>query len=303
MDQEIQRQAQETITKVIEQESQKRLDVIGRQKAEIEAQQASGAVGEREAQRQITELTIKELNERKAAQEKIRSEQQAFGNIEAVRKAGEEIKKIEADISKAVAEERDKRNAELIKNFEEQQSIIEGYLAQVLSTEENFNNQRTQLQLQGLDEQIKQQQQALGRLSASDKEGREAINAAIGKLQADRQKIIQEGYEQELETFSFHWGKLWAQFGDDVFHTEEIQIIDAIKLQLLMNRCLRFQYKNMEQIEQLESMVAKCNEEIEDNIGDREYVQGKMVEIYERLVKVEEKAGYRDWETDRKSVV
>lgn len=108
--------------------------------------------------------------------------------------------------------------------------------------------------------------------------------------------------EQELETFSFHWGKLWAQFGDDVFHTEEIQIIDAIKLQLLMNRCLRFQYKNMEQIEQLESMVAKCNEEIEDNIGDREYVQGKMVEIanYERQIAVlaaSNEAVSRDYKT------
>lgn len=200
LDQEVQRQAQETITKVIEQESQKRLDVIGRQKAEVEASQAEGTQGERESQRQITELTIKELNERKAAQEKIRSEQQGFGNAEAVRKAGEEIKKIEADITKAIAEERDKRNAELVKNFEEQQSIIEGYLAQGLTTEESFNDQRTQLQLSGLDEQIKQQQQALGRLSEGDKEGREAINAQIGKLQADRQKVIQDGYKQELDT-------------------------------------------------------------------------------------------------------
>ena len=103
------------------------------------------------------------------------------------------------EIAETIAEERDKRNAELVKNFEEQQSIIEGYLAQGLSTEESFNDQRTQLQLSGLDEQIKQQQQALGRLSEGDKEGREAINAQIGKLQGDRQKIIQDGYKQEVD--------------------------------------------------------------------------------------------------------
>lgn len=94
--------------------------------------------------------------------------------------------------------------------------------------------------------------------------------------------------EEELDAFSFHWGKLWSQFGDDVFHTEEIQIIDAIKLQLLMNRSLRFQYKNLDQINALQDMVADCNKEIEDNIGDRDYVQSKMVEIanYERQIAV-----------------
>jgi hypothetical protein len=157
-------------------------------------------VGAFESEKQITALTIKELEERKSAQQQIQSEQQSFGNTEAAEKAGEEIKKIEADITKAVAEERSKRNAELIKNFEEQQSIIEGYLAQGLGTEERFNAQKTQLQLKGLDEQIRQQQNKLRKLAGDDKEGREAINAEIGKLQVQRQKIIKEGYDQELST-------------------------------------------------------------------------------------------------------
>jgi hypothetical protein len=32
--------------------------------------------------------------------------------------------------------------------------------------------------------------------------------------------------EAELEMFQFHFKKMWAQFKDDVFHTEEIQIVD-----------------------------------------------------------------------------
>lgn len=200
LDQEVQREAQETITKVIQSESEERLAVIGRQKAEVEALQKNGEVGAFESEKQITALTIKELEERKSAQQQIQSEQQSFGNTEAAEKAGEEIKKIEADITKAVAEERSKRNAELIKNFEEQQSIIEGYLAQGLGTEERFNAQKTQLQLKGLDEQIRQQQNKLRKLAGDDKEGREAINAEIGKLQVQRQKIIKEGYDQELST-------------------------------------------------------------------------------------------------------
>jgi hypothetical protein len=200
LDQEVQRKAQETITKVIEQESKKRSDTIAKQKAEIESQQKNGEIGTRESERLTTELTIKELEERKAAQQRIQSEQQSFGNLEAVRKAGEEIKKIESDITKAIAEERSKRNEELVKNFQEQQSIIEGYLAQGLSTEENYNSQKSQLQIKGLDEQIRQQQNKLKKLADTDKEGREAVNAEIGKLQVQRQKTIKDGYDQELST-------------------------------------------------------------------------------------------------------
>lgn len=198
LDQEVQRKAQETITKVIEQESKKRSDTIAKQKAEVESQQKNGEIGVRESEKLITDLTIKELEERKSAQQQIQSEQRAFGNIEAARKAGEEIKKIESDITKAIAEERSKRNEELVKNFQEQQSIIEGYLAQGLTTEKNYNNQKTQLQIEGLDEQIRQQRNKLGKLAGDDKEGREAINAEIGKLQVQRQKTIKDGYDQEL---------------------------------------------------------------------------------------------------------
>ena len=44
---------------------------------------------------------------------------------------------------------------------------------------------------------------------------------------------------------------MWSQFKDDVFHTEEMQIIDTIKLEVLMNRILRAQHENQEQIQAL----------------------------------------------------
>lgn len=199
LDQEVQRKAQETITKVIEEESKKRQDAIALQKSEVEALQKDGTIGAREAEKQTTELILKELEERKSAQEKIQSEQQSFGNVEGARKAGEEIKKIEIDISNAISDEKDKRQAELINDFEEQQSILEGYIAKGGVTEQNYNKEKTRLQLEGLDEQIRQQQEALDELGDGNKEGREAINAQIGKLEADRQKIIQAGYKAEVD--------------------------------------------------------------------------------------------------------
>jgi hypothetical protein len=52
----------------------------------------------------------------------------------------------------------------------------------------------------------------------------------------------------ELDLFKYHWSRIIAQFKDDVFPTEELQVIDVIKLELLMNRCLKSNKDNIEQV-------------------------------------------------------
>ena len=49
---------------------------------------------------------------------------------------------------------------------------------------------------------------------------------------------------------------MWSQFKDDVFHTEEMQIIDTIKLEILMNRILKSQQDNLTQIATFQELVA-----------------------------------------------
>lgn len=56
----------------------------------------------------------------------------------------------------------------------------------------------------------------------------------------------------ELEMFEFHFKKMWAQFKDDVFHTEEMQIIDTVKLEILMNRILKSQQDTISKIAEIE---------------------------------------------------
>jgi hypothetical protein len=60
---------------------------------------------------------------------------------------------------------------------------------------------------------------------------------------------------EELEMFEFHFKKMWSQFKDDVFHTEEMQIIDTIKLEILMNRILKSQQENQTEISANETIV------------------------------------------------
>lgn len=70
---------------------------------------------------------------------------------------------------------------------------------------------------------------------------------------------------EELEMFEFHFKKMWSQFKDDVFHTEEMQIVDTIKLEILMNRILRAQQDTVDKI---------CNLEVEleaaESVSDRD---------------------------------
>lgn len=70
--------------------------------------------------------------------------------------------------------------------------------------------------------------------------------------------------DEELELFVYHWTQTIAQFKMDVLPTEELQIIDMVKLEILMNRALREQRESMvkvhdlqEELEQLKRIDAK----------------------------------------------
>ena len=102
-------------------------------------------------------------------------------------------------------------------------------------------------------------QQNLG-FTASDKMEVEAYNELKDK--AYWRELEGQFNEDELEMFVFHWKKMWSQFKDDVFHTEEIQIVDTIKLEILMNRCLKSQNDNIRQVSELEKIKIEDSQRI-----------------------------------------
>jgi soluble cytochrome b562 len=64
--------------------------------------------------------------------------------------------------------------------------------------------------------------------------------------------IVSQFDYDEQETFVHLWGKIIGQFRKDVLPTEEMTIIDAIKMEILMNRCLRKEMDTTESIKALE---------------------------------------------------
>jgi len=82
----------------------------------------------------------------------------------------------------------------------------------------------------------------------SAKQKKEAAVANELKQKPYFKELSNQFTPEELEMFQFHFKKMWSQFKDDVFHTEEMQIIDTIKLELLMNRILKAQHENQQDI-------------------------------------------------------
>lgn len=68
-------------------------------------------------------------------------------------------------------------------------------------------------------------------------------------------ELKQQFTEDELKLFQYHWARIISQFKDDVIPTEELQVVDLIKLELLMNRALKYNKDNIEQIHALEHLI------------------------------------------------
>ena len=173
------------------------LSEIGAQTAEIAAKKAQGSIGEDEA--------AKETTATKVAESRIRIEQQQKElanelNPEARRKLEGEVRKSEAEITKIESEERDRRNAERLKEFDEKAKIIQGGLDKGRITEDQFNAQKKSLDVARSAEEIQQLNDKFARLNITDKAGREAVQAQIAEAESKQEANKKQANERELAT-------------------------------------------------------------------------------------------------------
>ncbi len=83
----------------------------------------------------------------------------------------------------------------------------------------------------------------------------------------------------ELDVIEYHYRKMYSQFKDDVFHTEEMQIIDICKLEILCERILRAQGESRRKIDDLE-----CEIRLEKAKGDKANWDMNYIAICERQI-------------------
>jgi len=108
--------------------------------------------------------------------------------------------------------------------------------------------------------------------------------------------------EEELELFGYHWTRIVSQFNNDVLPTEEIQIVDVIKIEMLMNRCLKSNKDNIRAINRLEREIENLLDVPEpeelDRVLNMERQVGALRASQEALNK-----DYRDLQTKKSAML
>jgi len=112
----------------------------------------------------------------------------------------------------------------------------------------------------------------IARKLGSNAEERRELDASYDLKSRAYWKDLQGQFSKaELDIILYHWGRIIGQFRDDVLPTEELQVLDAIKLEVLMNRALKNQQTNMLDIDRYEEMVTAEKEQPLE-IQDKDYI-------------------------------
>lgn len=83
-------------------------------------------------------------------------------------------------------------------------------------------------------------------------------------------ELKQQFTDTELELFKYHWVRVVGQFNNEVSPTEEIQVVDLIKMDILMNRSLKTNKESLEQIRVLEGLIAAERQRDADQVDSDE---------------------------------
>jgi len=116
-------------------------------------------------------------------------------------------------------------------------------------------------------------------------------------------ELKQQFTESELELVKYHWGRIIGQFKDDVFPTEELQVVDVIKLEMLMNRALKQNKDNIDQINTMERFITK-ERSLDAEMQDRDYLMNLERQIATlRAAQESLNRDYRDLQTKKNSML
>ena len=116
-------------------------------------------------------------------------------------------------------------------------------------------------------------------------------------------ELEQQFTEDELELFKYHWTRIISQFKDDVFPTEELQVVDVIKLELLMNRCLKQNKENIDQINAFDGLI-QTERQAELEHQDKEVIFNLERQIASlRAAQESMNRDYRDLQTKKSSML
>ena len=150
-----------------------------------------------------------------------------------------------------------------------------------LGEQEFINDNYETMNARGIAEELNRDPKSIAKyLKEKCRVGLSREEAASYELE-DRlcwKELIQQFEASELELLKDNWGKIISQFKDDVTPTEEMQVLDLVKLDILMNRCLK---QNREAVSQMSQLNTLVNEE---RSRDKDQQDSDMIFMLERQV-------------------
>jgi hypothetical protein len=109
------------------------------------------------------------------------------------------------------------------------------------------------------------------------------IARLIGR--SDWPSIQRQFNKEELETFKSMWVDFFKQFSMDVLATEQLQMLNVIKLELLMNRNLEERNKASQRLAELEQESLDLRKRLENETNPLEKEKlGREIEINEMRI-------------------
>ena len=187
--------------KAIEDEGNKRIEALQREQAQVQILASEGVLSRAESERQLTQITLSELQTRLENTKRVLAAEVAAGadaSSERVRSLIQTQSEIAAQIAETQRKIQDEQNQRLLANYDEQLAIIEANFAERLISEEEYLRQKQQLQVGRYDEELRQLAEARQRLSATDKEGLDVLLAQEATIRAQRAEAIDQFYEEQL---------------------------------------------------------------------------------------------------------
>ncbi len=91
--------------------------------------------------------------------------------------------------------------------------------------------------------------------------------------------LVQQFSEEELDHIEYEWGQINEQFKGDILPLEELQVVDAIRMGVLMNRDLIQQRKNSTMIEEYELEITKAKKEIPLDIAQVANMELQLITV------------------------
>lgn len=102
---------------------------------------------------------------------------------------------------------------------------------------------------------------------------------------SDWASIQRQFNPEELETFKSMWVDFFKQFSMDVLATEQLQMLNVIKLELLMNRNLEERNKSMKRTAELEQESLDLRKKLEKTTNPLEKEEiGRKLEMNEMMI-------------------